>query len=33
MELILSICLGAWIALSGIVGYLYYKNDDKRGHK
>ena len=30
MELIISIGLGVWIALGGIVAYFYYKNDDKR---
>ena len=31
MELVISICLGIWIALSGIVCYFYYKNDEERG--
>lgn len=33
MELVISICLGLWIAFSGMIGYFYYKNDDKRGEK
>ncbi len=33
MELIISVCLGIWIALSGVICYLYMDRDDKRGGK
>lgn len=31
MECIISIMLGLWIILSGVVCYVYMKNDNKRG--
>ena len=31
VELVVSIFLGAWIALSGVIAYFYYKNDEEKG--
>ena len=33
MEIIISISLGVWVMLSGVLSYIYMKNDDKRGNK
>ena len=33
MEILISICLGVWIMISGIVCYMYMKNDKKREEK
>lgn len=30
MELVISIALGLWISLSGVVCYLYFLNDKNR---
>jgi len=30
MEIVISICLGVWIMISGVVCYIYMKNDKKR---
>lgn len=30
MEIVISICLGVWIMISGIVCYVYVRNDKKR---
>ena len=33
MEIVISIGLGIWVMLSGILSYFYTKNDDERGNK
>ncbi len=33
MEIVISIALGIWVMLSGILSYMYMKNDDKRESK
>ena len=33
MEIVISTSLGLWVMLSGILSYIYMKNDDKRGSK
>ncbi len=33
MEIVISISLGVWVMLSGILSYIYMKNDDKRENK
>ncbi len=33
MEIVISISLGIWVMLSGIISYIYIKNDDKRENK
>lgn len=30
MEVVISICLGLWIMVSGIISYKYLKNDSCR---
>jgi len=30
MEIIISVALGIWVMLSGIISYLYMKGDKKR---
>lgn len=30
MEIIISIGLGVWVSISGVLCYIHYSNDDKR---
>ena len=33
MELVISICLGVWVAIGAIFCFIHYKNDEKRSKK
>ena len=33
MEIVISVGLGIWVMLSGLLSYLYMKNDGKRESK
>ena len=33
MEIVISVALGIWVRLSGVLSYIYMKNDDKREGK
>ena len=33
MEFVISIGLGIWIALAGVVSFAHYKNDEKRENR
>ena len=33
MEIVISVALGIWVMLSGVLSYIYMKNDDKREGK
>jgi len=33
MEAVISVCLGIWIMLSGVICFVYMKNDEKREEK
>lgn len=30
MEAVISVCLGVWVMLSGVICFIYMKNDDRR---